>query len=632
MLRALDPTTPVSAPDGPRIRRRPARLGATGTDPYTRSGDTSEVAALLRSEQFADRLSELAAQLGRDDLEVRAEAAAYLREMAASRNELVTRAWSGLGRWMLRAHDVVIDQDAAARVRDLDRSHPLIFLFSHRSYLDAWLAADALADSGIAPAWAVGGGNLNFFPLGTIASRTGLVFVRRSTADLPVYRLTLRAYIGRLVENGYNLGWSIEGGRTRTGKLRPPAYGILRYVVDAVESVSGASPVIVPISMVYDQLHEVGMMTQEATGGHKRPEDIRWLVNFGRSQRQKLGRAYLDFGEPIHLADRIEQLRDENPDGRYVVERIALDTMHRINRATPVTTTAVVCLALLAHDRALTLDEVLVTLDPVAGYITRRGWPVAGAANLTDRFTVRRALQELVASGVLASYAGGTSTVWTVAHDRHLEAAFYRNTVIHILVDRAIGELALLAAAEAPALSDPAQVAGTESLRLRELLKFDFFFPSRQEFAREMEAELAALDAKGTDRVFDFGHDDAVDWLSRLTPLVAPLVLRPFLDAYRLVADRLIAWGQRDIDEQLLLDDALRVGRQWVLQRRMASPESLSLELFRPALRLARHRNLLDAGASDLDDRRRAFADEVDRTSALVDRIERLARPASVAS
>ena len=47
---------------------------------------------------------------------------------------------------------------------------------------------------------------------------------------------------------------------------------------------------------------------------------------------------------------------------------------------------------MLAADRALTLDEVLATVAPMAGYIESRRWPVAGAANLTDRATIRRTL------------------------------------------------------------------------------------------------------------------------------------------------------------------------------------------------------------------------------------------------
>jgi hypothetical protein len=48
--------------------------------------------------------------------------------------------------------------------------------------------------------------------------------------------------------------------------------------------------------------------------------------------------------------------------------------------------------------------------------------------------------------------------------------AFYSDTAVHILVDRAIGELPFVAAAETD--GDAAQVAVQESLRPRDLLKF----------------------------------------------------------------------------------------------------------------------------------------------------------------
>jgi glycerol-3-phosphate O-acyltransferase len=53
------------------------------------------------------------------------------------------------------------------------------------------------------------------------------------------------------VQNHTNLSWSIEGGRTRTGKLRPPVYGILRYITDAVDEIDGPEVYLVPTSIVY---------------------------------------------------------------------------------------------------------------------------------------------------------------------------------------------------------------------------------------------------------------------------------------------------------------------------------------------------------------------------------------------
>lgn len=559
---------------------------------------------LLQDPALDATLTRYAATHALPPTQVRTEARAYLAEMLASHSETVTRSWNRFGAWMLRAHDVLVDDEDLARLRELDRQHSLAFVFSHRSYLDGWVLPQALAARRFSPTFTFGGANLDLPGIGRLASRTGIIFIRRATRDAPLYRVTLRGYIAHLVRNRANLSWSIEGGRTRTGKLRPPVHGILRYLVDAAEQAGPEAPdvMLVPVSIVYDQLHEVGRMTDEARGGRKRPEDWRWLVSFARSQQQRLGRAYLTVGDPIPLRERTQAMRAEGNDTTRAVERVALDASHRINRATPVTVTAIVCLALLGADRALSFERVLDTVSPLAAYVAARRWPVAGAATLTDRSTIRRALQELVASGVLTCYDAGTEPVWRIAPGQHLVAAFYRNTVIHILVERAIGEVALLAAGTAPPGPDGTVVDGVtvgwrQALQLRDLLKFEFFFPPRREFETDLRAELALLVPDGGGRL---SADEAMRTLALARPYLAHLVLGPFLDAYLVLADRLAAAGDADLDaaaQDLLLTDALDVGRQWELQRRIASAESVSLELFRTGLKLAGHRGLLEATA-----------------------------------
>src|SRR5206468_1596016 len=166
-----------------------------------------------------------------------------------------------------------------------------------------------------------------------------------------------------------NLGWSIEGGRTRTGKLRPPRYGLLRYLVDGLRTEESADVLLVPVSIVYDQLHEVAEMTAEARGAGKQAENLAWLVRLARQQGRQLGHAYVDFGEPIPLRARLAELERDAKDGSHSVERVALEVCHGINRATPITPTAVVTLALLAANRALTLAEVITALEPMAHYV-----------------------------------------------------------------------------------------------------------------------------------------------------------------------------------------------------------------------------------------------------------------------
>ena len=578
----------------------------------------------MHDERFRKAVADAAADQGRPTDEVWAEVEGYLHEMSAAHHDRTSQGWARMGDWFLRAYDVLVDEDDMQQLKKVDRAHSLALAFSHRSYLDGMVIPNVLMARRFSPTYTFGGANLNLPLIGSVASRTGVIFIRRATQEIPVYRLALRSYIRQMVTNKRNLAWSIEGGRTRTGKLRPPVHGILKYLTDTVQGEGEGDPFgqdapdvqVVPVSVVYDQLHEVSLMTEESRGASKTPEDWRWLVRFARLQRNRLGRAYLTVGEPFSLREKMDELAAEGVTGHQAVERVALDISHRLNRATPVTTTAIVSLALLGADRALTVDEVLETVEPLAAYIDARHWPVAGAADLRDRATIRRALSELARSGVLTAYDGGTEPVWKIDSDQHLVAAFYRNTVIHILVERAIGELALLTVSELePGTELPPggelQVGWEEAKRMRDLLKFEFFFPSRADFEDDLRTELTLLVGEGAGQ--DGGEMTPVkarELLVTARPHLAHLVLRPFLDAYLVVADRLADRGDSPVDEDDLLADSLAVGRQWALQRRVASDESISLELFRTALALARHKGLLDGG-DGVGAAREAFAAEL---------------------
>lgn len=589
-----------------------------------------EAQRLLNDQKFRTQLAEKAKELSRTERDVRDEAASYLSEMSAGHQRRATEGWARLGEWFMRAYDVLVDEEELQKLRKLDREHSLALAFSHRSYLDGFVVPNVLMARRFSPTFTFGGANLDLPVIGAIASRTGVIFIRRTTQGLPIYRLTLRSYIRQLVQNRRNVTWSIEGGRTRTGKLRPPVHGILKYLTDTVDGEDAPDVQIVPVSVVYDQLHEVATMTQEARGARKTPEDWRWLLRFARLQRDRLGRAYLTTGAPFSLSDRMHELAADGVTGQPAIERIALDISHRLNRATPVTVTAIVSLALLGADRALTSEEVVTTVKPLAAYIDSANWPVAGGANLQDRATVLRAMQDLVRSGVLTVYDRGTEPVWRIGEDQHLVAAFYRNTVIHMLVNRAIGELSMLTISELDPDADlpvggALRVGWDEAKRMRDLLKFEFFFPARHDFEEELRNELRLLTGE---ELTDLAPDRAAELLSQATPLLAHLVLRPFLDAYRVLADRLAEHGDAAVDADELLEEALAIGHQWQLQHRVASAESVSLELFRTALALAKHRGLLEAG-SGVGRRRDAFAAELNDSVRQVEVIAELARNAN---
>jgi glycerol-3-phosphate O-acyltransferase len=571
------------------------------------------VEELEASSRYREKLNELAAGLGRPEEEVAREASAYLHEMAASHSRLAIDAWGQFGRWLSRAYSVEVDQDAVEKIRQLSLRYPLAFLPSHRSYLDPLVLRTALHDQAFAPNHVLGGLNVSFWPIGPVARRSGVVFIRRSVRGEPVYKLVLREYLGYLVRKRFNVEWYLEGGRTRTGKLRPPRYGLLNYLVDAYRD-QGQEVMLIPTSIVYDQLYEVGAMAAEEHGAQKTPESLSWLVGYARAQGKGFGKVQIRFGEPLALSEALADAEE------HAVERVAFEVCHRINEATPITETALVALALLgAEDRALTLGEVRTTLAPLLRYVNGRELPLTGELDLTADRGVRQALDALGRHGVVRCYDRGIEPVWSIAPDRHLEAAFYRNSVVHFLVNRAIAELMLVHVDE-QAEGDAVNDGWAEALRIRDVLKFEFFFARKRDFDRELREELAVIDPDWETRESSPGA--ALGALERTHLLLAPRVLSSFLEAYLVVAERLAAHDPHaPVDESEFLNECLGVGHQYRLQRKLASTDSISRELFATALKLAQNRGLLDPEGDDLQQRRDAFRAEI---STLVDRIARL--------
>src|SRR6202012_3159587 len=166
-----------------------------------------------------------------------------------------------------------------------------------------------------------------------------------------------------------------------------------------------------------------------------------------------------------------------------------------------------------------------------------------------------------------------------------------------------------------------------EALRLRELLKFEFLFSARAQFEKDLADEVRLI-GPVQDTTKSASTAEVRQLLESADVLLAHLVLRPFLDAYHIVADRLAAYEDVSFDEGTFLQECLQVGKQWELQRRIASAESRSMELFKTALRLARHRELVDGFEfPDIAERRRRFAEEVATTIRRVHQIAELARP-----
>lgn len=596
--------------DAPAFGRFVARQATLALDRAERAllGDRFKVPrhvveAVEGSPEFRRDVAELAVRLNLPPAEVTAKATADLGELVASMSPVAVDLLSAALRPLhARAWDVQVDTSGLRRLRELNRRFPLVFLPSHRSYADPLLLADVLAEHDFPRNHVLSGDNLRFWPVGPLAKRAGVVFIRRSFGDDEVYKLAVREYFGFLLAKRFNLEWYMEGGRSRTGKLRPPRYGLLAGVAEAWDKGRCEDVFLVPVSIAYDQLREVAAMAAEQRGAKKQGEGLGWLLSYARAQLSQIGTAHVRFAEPISLRAALEGGEADPAGRRLALQKAAFEVSVGINRVTPVMATALVTLALLGvRDRALTLPQVRRVLEPVRDYVIERGLP--HSIDLLDTADgVRRVLAALTAENVVTTYAGGVEPVYAIERGSHLVAAFYRNSAIHHFVDRAIAELMALCA--------PGHRLD-EATRLRDLLKFEFFFPDRETHHAALRAELVRMAVPSQQGSGETA--DGRDVLRGAGFRIAHRVLRSFLDAQLVVAERLAARNPRvPVVEKDFLDECGGVGQQMLLQGRLHGPESLSRELFGSALKLAANQDLVDVRVDQQGDdvavRREAFA------------------------
>ncbi len=398
----------------------------------------------------------------------------------------------------------------------------------------------------------------------------------------------LRSYIDYLIEKRFPIEWYMEGGRSRSGRLNAPRFGLLAYVVDALRRGKSDDVILIPVSIAYDQIQDVPDYAREAQGKGKETESIGWLLRAIRSLRRRYGDIHIRFGEPLSVASVIENIEDseEAPIG---LQKLAFEVMYRIGRVTPITPIAVVSIVLLAaRGKALTAAQIAERYAGLVDYIRARGLPTTERLELTGTDETTAILDWLAEHGNVSSHSAIGRRVFWLDEEQMIRISYYRNVVVHFFVRRAIGEMAVSSLID-EGTRDP-DTARQRMLSYRDLLKFEFFFPDKELFLQSVEEDIA-IDAPEWEQTL--AATGPLGVLAKMGELVAYWSVLPFLDAYQIVGDELEDL-EGEFEEKAFLKRCLDRARLYRIEDRLISGESASQVLFKSALALADNRGLLN--------------------------------------
>ncbi len=574
------------------------------------------VAAHLRaSPAFNAALEELGASTGRPKRELESDADAIMRELISRPRPFWLDMSYALNRRIATLGydpEIVLDADDVERVRQMTKQHPTAILCTHKTHVDFPALNKVLFEQDFPAPHTFGGVNMAFAGLGFLARRAGVIFIRRSFQDDALYKLVLRHYIAFLLQKRFPLSWAFEGTRSRVGKLMPPKYGILKYVIEAAHADDARNLHIVPVAINYDLISDVRDYAREQSGVRKQPESLRWFLGYLRSLRKPMGQIYLDFGAPIVLEHA------PSGDDSLALSKIAFQVGVEANRATPITLASLATMILLgAAPRALTRNELAREMIKLIAWVRARKIRITRHFEIENEAAFNALAKVLIRNRLVARNADGPEEVFVISAERQAVASYYRNTTIHHFVTKAIAELALVRSSAATANWQSEFWAEVD--RLRDLFKFEFFYVPAEQFRDEVRRELDRYDQDWEQQLdADYGRQ----LLRKFKPLVAHATLLQYVEAYYVVADVVADTPYNSaVDAKDSLARSFAYGRQAYLRRRISSEASIGKLLFQNAYKWLANQGLVEAGDAELGERR---AEVAKSSRELIDRIEHI--------
>ena len=340
------------------------------------------------------------------------------------------------------------------------------------------------------------------------------MFIRRSFGDDQLYTTLVQTYVDVLLQGGYNLECFIEGGRSRTGKLLPPKFGILNFVLDSLLSGRVDDAIICPVSTQYDKVIETEGYVTELLGVPKKKENLADFLSGGSSVLSlRLGRVDVRFHEPWSLRGFIDEQITRlskvpsaiNIDWRDTKNTVVRQKLLRtlgykvladINDVSVVMPTALIGTVLLTlRGRGVGRAELIRRVEWLTARIRAKGGRVAHFGNAPLSDVIERGLEVLGKD--LVGVVDGLAEPTYYAVDR-FQLSFYRNMTIHLFISEALVAAALYTRVKrggGPSIQDiPFADLHAQVLFLSSLFRGEFIY-SGEGLATNLERTLAGLEA-----------------------------------------------------------------------------------------------------------------------------------------
>ncbi len=423
-----------------RQQLRGMREAAIGPDLSHRR---TVVESLLTTDTVREAISRHAQKHRLEEWEAEKKAQRYAMEIAADYSPRWVRQAARVLTWFWNRIYDGIDMHHFERLRSAATNSEIIYVPCHRSHIDYLLLSYLLYCNGLAPPHIAAGVNLNLPLVGAFLRRGGAFFLRRSFRNNRLYAAVFSEYVSTIHNKGVSIEYFLEGTRSRTGKLLKPRLGMLSMSVRSYLHRRKRPIAFQPVYIGYEKLTEGNSYSHELTGSTKRKESLRGLFSALSIVRQKFGKVHVSFGEPLFLAEFLDQHCpdwqeakldiDERPKWlQSVVSDLADKIMVRINNSADVNAVNLLAICLLATPKKAMAES---DLEYQLGLVRELLCALPETVPVTiSRQSGSEIIEHCLALDLVQRVPHRLGAIISATESQAVHLSYLRNNVVHLIV------------------------------------------------------------------------------------------------------------------------------------------------------------------------------------------------------
>ena len=392
-----------------------------------------DVLAAIKARSQEDNISEYKATI---------QARRYVHEIVANCTQITIQVMNrGLSYFWNKFYSG-IEVTNNGDLKELARSHELVYVPCHRSHIDYLLLSYVIYYEGLAIPYIAAGRNLNMPIIGSILRGGGAFFIRRSFKGNQLYSSVMFEYVAELVSKGVAIEYFVEGGRSRTGRLLKPKPGMVSMTVRGFLKYRKKPVAFIPVYIGYEKLLETKAYQAELSGEDKKSETF---INSMRSMlriRGNFGKVSANFGQPIFLNQVLNQQSESWESYHYIdaqrpewvrntVEALSFTIGSRINSAATVNAVNLVATVLLATPKQNMDEGELMKMLVMYQAILK-------AQHYSDRIvvTTETSTEQIARVEALKMLKRRTHELGDILYldGKHsISMTYYRNNILHLM-------------------------------------------------------------------------------------------------------------------------------------------------------------------------------------------------------